>query len=364
MSTTAGPTTPENPKTLLAHALELHKHDPDRPLPCDGEPFPDHADHDPDNRPAMTRRSGTGVDVADILARYFAEAAPDPARLAESVHRVGVPIYPSELMAEAAREAGRGRALETGRWLIRNGTDTCAVTVGLALLEAVGITAEDVGLVQTIGLLSDHFGPLAARALAKLPSGSAQALLWLADRAAGWGRVNVVRSLAGLDDPDTRQWLLRKAVDGDILNGYFIAVVVMTGRLHDVLDELAADPELTDCTGRILWLMTENEGMGLTLKGYEHADSVLRAHKDALSHHGPTLQRFYIAALIARYLGRSSPDDPNRTWEADRAAYRALLDEPRWREVALTGLAEGDGRIRFIADAVAPEIGLALGGEE
>lgn len=251
VNTTAGPEMPESRKTLLAHALELHEHDPDGPLPRDGEPFPDHVDSDPDNCPAMTRRSRTGF-------------------------------------------------------------------------EAVGITEEDVGLVQTIGLLPNHFGPRAARALAKLPSGSAQALLWPADRVAGWGRVNVMRSLAGLDDPDVRRWLLRKAIDGDILDGYFAAVVVMTGRLHEVLDELAADPELTDCTGRILWIM----------------------------------KRYYIAAVLERNLGRSSPDDP------DRAAYRALLDDPGWREVALAGLAEGDRRIRIIADRVAPEIGLALGREE
>ena len=110
--------------------------------------------------------------------------------------------------------------------------------------------------------------------------------------------------------------------------------------------------------------MTENEGMGLTLGSYDHADSVLKAHQAALSRHGPTCQRYYIAALLARNLGRGSPDDPDRTWESVRAAYRALLDEPGWREVALVGLAEGDRGIRIIADRVAPEIGLAHGREE
>ena len=202
---------PESPKALFAHALELHKCHPDKPFPCDGEPFPDAAAHSSGDGPAMSRQSMTGVDVAALLTRYFAEATGDPAILAEAVHRVYVPIYPSDRIAEAAREAGRDRALETGRWLVRNGTDSCAVAVGLALLEAVGITEDDIGLVQTIGLLSDQFGALAARALAKVPRGFAQALLWLADRVAGWGRVNAVRSLAGIDDPEVRRWLLRKA---------------------------------------------------------------------------------------------------------------------------------------------------------
>ncbi|MBZ4320376.1 hypothetical protein [Streptomyces huiliensis] len=40
--------------------------------------------------------------------------------------------------------------------MVRHGTDRCAVTVGLALLAAVG-TADDIPMIQTIGLLSDHF---------------------------------------------------------------------------------------------------------------------------------------------------------------------------------------------------------------
>lgn len=132
------------------------------------------------------------------------------------------------------------------------------MTVGLALLEAVGIDAEDVGLVQTIGLLSNHFGALAGPALAMLPDGAAPALLWLADRVAGWGRVSVVRSLAGIDDPEVRTWLVRRAVDGDILNGYFVGSVIQNGQTsrgsrralggsrvhgHGRADPLRHDPE-------------------------------------------------------------------------------------------------------------------------
>lgn len=68
-----------------------------------------------------------------------------------------------------------------------------------------------------------------------------------------------------------------------------------------------------------------------------------------------------IAALLARYLGRIKPDDgPDRAWEAARPAYRALLDYPGRREVAFAALAEGDGRIRFVAETAGPEIGLVL----
>lgn len=47
----------------------------------------------------------TGVDVATIVDRYFAQDDPDPGQLADAVHRVHVPIYPSELIIAAARRA-------------------------------------------------------------------------------------------------------------------------------------------------------------------------------------------------------------------------------------------------------------------
>src|SRR4051812_21996108 len=97
--------------------------------------------------------------------------------------------------------------------------------LSLALLAAVG-TVEDVPRIQTIGLLSCTFGPLAARALERLPGG-ADALIWLAERVTGWGRVYVVEALCRLvdDHPLVRPWLLRRAADGHLLNGYFAGQV-------------------------------------------------------------------------------------------------------------------------------------------
>lgn len=367
VTTSCGPKTPGPRKTLLAYALELSERHPDQPLPRDGYPFPDDLEHRRrgtiPQAPEDPRRAGAAV--SRILIRHFSQADPDPARLAEAVHHVHVPIYPRGHIKWAAREAGEDRALETGRWLIRNGTDRCAATVGLALLEAVGITNDDISLVQTIGLLSNHFGPLAARALEKVPGDATTALLWLADRVTGWGRVNVVASLASLDNPDARWWLLHKAVDGDFLNAEFITHVVRGGRLHEAVEDCETDPELTDCVGRILGVMTESEGMGLTLRGYEHVVPVLAAHHRAISRQGPTLQRYRLAVSIARYLGRTAVSDPASSsgWEAARSAYRGLLDQADWHQVALTGMADGDRGMRWIADSIAPELGLALADE-
>jgi hypothetical protein len=54
---------------------------------------------------------------------------------------------------------------------VRHSIDRNAATVGLALL-AADWAAEDIPLIQSIGLLSDHFGPLAAEALQRRRGGA------------------------------------------------------------------------------------------------------------------------------------------------------------------------------------------------
>lgn len=149
--------------TLFDHALRLHHEFPDSPLPRDGRPFPDESRHrHRPRRPKDPRAAGAAV--AAILDEHFARSGAVPADLAEAFHDVWVPIQPNDHITAAACRVDAQRVRETGRWLVRRGTDRCAVTVGLSLLTSVWDEA-DVPLIQTIGLLSEHFGPLAARAL-------------------------------------------------------------------------------------------------------------------------------------------------------------------------------------------------------
>ncbi|MFD8454561.1 hypothetical protein [Streptomyces coelicoflavus] len=123
--------------------------------------------------------------MALLLDTHFARGSASPGELAAVCHDVHIPIHPDEHITAAAERADGRRARETGRWLVRHGTDRCSVTLGLALIAAVG-TADDIRRVQTIGLLSDWFGPLAAHALARLPEG-AEAVAWLAERSPAGG---------------------------------------------------------------------------------------------------------------------------------------------------------------------------------
>ncbi|MFJ6635310.1 hypothetical protein ACIQMR_28495 [Streptomyces sp. NPDC091376] len=354
MSETTGMGLPGSRTTLFEHALLLHRLAPGEPLPRDGEPYPDDALHRRLPRPeAPEDRRLAGKDAALILDAYFARSTALPSELADAFHNVYVPIHPNEHVAAAAERADRDLARETGRWLVRHGTDRCSVTMGLALVAAVG-TVDDIPLIQSIGLLSNRFGPLAARVLERLPGGT-EALLWLADRVTGWGRVYVVEALCRLDDPVARPWLLRSACDGDFLNAYYVGSVAQTSGLHEVITGPSVDDEITDHTGRLLLVMTYSQGMGVTLSRYPHAESVLAAHLRHLERLRPSGSRYCIAAWLASSLGEhgdSGSIGPARRWQPYKDGYLALLARDDWCEVARDALAAKDpGIVRLVETA-------------
>ncbi|MFI5490344.1 hypothetical protein [Micromonospora echinaurantiaca] len=318
--------------SLFEHALRLHQQDPDSPLLRDGEPYPDDEIHRRRHRPQTRRnRRLEGADVAAILDLHFGKADAPPCELADAFHDVDVPIHHNEHIAAAALRADRQRVRQTGRWLVRHTTDRCSATVGLALL-AADWAEEDIPLIQTIGLLSDRFGPLAAEALRRRRGGE-EALLWLAQRAAGWGRVYVIEALCGRGVYASRRWLLRHACDGDYLNGYFAGQVATAAHLHEAIVGTDVDDDLIDHTGRLLKIMADCGGMGMTLQHYPPASAVLAAHVAHLGRQAATVSRYVDAAVIADHLADKAPERSGCTTEQrDHLVrkYLAVLDRQDW----------------------------------
>ncbi|MFI6645114.1 hypothetical protein [Streptomyces sp. NPDC050504] len=366
MSETAGTGLPGPQTTLFEHALRLHRQTPDSPFHRSGEPLPDderrrrgfrkqHLDHTRDDTAA-----------ARVLAEYFDDTSDppvSPGELAVRLRGVPAPYCRNERIGAVVRRTPAAKVRKTGRWLVRYGTETGVVAIGLALLVEAG-TARDIPRIQTIGLLSNPFGILAVEALARLPGG-VEAQLWLAERVTGWGRVHMVHELCRQmgDHPAVRPWLLRRALDGDFLNSYFADRVARVTALHEVLDECGDDAEVVDQAGRVLHVMTYCEGMGESLRHYPHGVALLEAHVRHVARLEPTAERYFAAATVAHYLMTEtllwSEDRRLKVrWGAARAAYFELLDREDWCEAARAGLAAGDERLKWLADRVAPVLRL------
>ncbi|GGM61355.1 hypothetical protein GCM10011608_53040 [Micromonospora sonchi] len=231
--------------------------------------------------------------------------------------------------------------------------------MGLALLTTVW-DDDDIALIKTIGLLSNHFGPLAAHALKRRRDGS-DALLWLAERVTGWGRVYVVEALCTVGSTVARPWLLRRACDGDYLNRYFAGKVATAAHLHEAITAANPDSELVDHTGLLLTIMADSGGMGITLDCYPPAPAVLEAHCAHIGRLEPSVKRFVIAAQLAQQLHQSATE--RMTWPEDRRervldGYLSLLNRDDWCTIARAGLAADDHRVTWLAEALAPGLGL------
>jgi len=310
-----GPGLPGFQVSIFEHAQRLHAGHPDAPLPADGNPFPDDPPHRRQpRRPWPEPASRAGAEAAAVLDEYFARSAAEPSGLEFAFHDLLVPIHWNEHVAAAAWRADEG-------------------------------------------LLSHRFGPLAARALRR--RGATGALLWLGDRVAGWGRVYVVEELCGYDPWGSRSWLLRRACDGDLLNGYLAGKVASAAHLHEAIIRDDADDELIDHTGLLLQAMAHCAGMGMTLATYPPARAVIAAHARHLGRQQPTFSRWAATAVLAGYLtGATDEDyvDRNVGFSAEErqhmvGEYASVLNRPDWTAVAEAHLKEGDDNSEWIAYA-------------
>ncbi|BCY10475.1 hypothetical protein [Actinoplanes sp. L3-i22] len=328
--------------TLFDHALRLHRLTPDGPLRHDGEPCPDHGARYVHGGKDERRK---GADAAALLDRHFADPEARPSDLAGAFRQVHVPIHRNDHLAAAALRADRDRVRQTGRWLVRHSTDRNGATAGLALL-ATDWNKADIPLIQTIGLLSSHFAPLAATALRR--RGDEDALLWLARRSADWGRVYLVEELCRYGPVRSRDWLLRHSFDGDYLNAYFAVQVAIAADLHTALVEGEPDDELLDHTGRLLSCIAGPGGPSSNLADYPAGRPVVDAHARHVARQEPTFERFVNVAQVAQQLSR---DPGSNGFAAEHTAdfvrrYRTVLDRPEWCAAVHHGLA---ARHEFVA---------------
>ncbi|MCO6009997.1 hypothetical protein NE236_34005 [Actinoallomurus purpureus] len=221
---------------------------------------------------------------------------------------------------------------------------------------------DDIELIRIIGLLSGNFAPLAADAL-KRRLGGTSALLWLAQRVAGWGRVYLVEALCAAGSSGARSWLLRQACDGDYLNGYFAGKIATAAHLHEAIIAPDADDELIDHTGRLLRIMADCSGMGMTWEGYPPVRIVLEAYVGHLAGQAPNLKRYLDAARIADHLAQASPDRLSMTPDhreclVDR--YLAVLRRAEWSEAAQAGFDPDNDFFAWFTQTVGKRLGLPV----
>ncbi|PPK93373.1 hypothetical protein CLV92_1101 [Kineococcus xinjiangensis] len=213
-------------------------------------------------------------------------------------------------------------------------------------------------MIQTIAVL-ECFGTLAAE-IFEYRFRDVDALIWLGEHVAVWGRVHAVEALCRIAPEEARPWLLRRSCGGG-LDTYFAGKVAVAARLHEAMTDSALDGELIDHTGQLLAVMTRAANTGLTLKHYEHGQTVVRAHVRAATQRPPAAKRHLHAAMIAEYLG---DEDALRNTSRDerlrlRGQYIDLLSREDWVAQARQDLAERRFEMSWTVKNLLPGLGLA-----
>ncbi|MFJ7205965.1 hypothetical protein ACIQWR_20815 [Streptomyces sp. NPDC098789] len=300
--------------TLFDHARILRARYGPGPWPGFGDPLPDAR---PDatrlafvggGEDALLRRTPdgdgvlrpTGIELADHLTHLLRASASGRGederrgpRDFHDLHDLLVTCSPIDVADELGAEVRRRglpsdglRAL--GRQLAERGTHRAPVKIGLVLL-GLGGDSRDRELLLLLGAL-DELTLYAAVALHRSQTDGDAAVHTLAQRVAGWGRVQAVRTLRGTTDPRIGAWLLREGFRNTITVEYLAHLAATTGDLHGALRRPHVDTPLLDGGGSILAAMADGQGGPAPgLADYAHAVPVLHRYADLVRVRPPTL---------------------------------------------------------------------------
>ncbi|KPC63343.1 hypothetical protein [Streptomyces chattanoogensis] len=321
-------------------------------------------------RPSRRANRAAGATTRITAAvRRVVESAPDREVLAvldTQLRRLEWRDHSDALASALERlplPAGRLRLL--GRWLARHGEHPNAVRTGILLLGMAG-TDEDRDTLLTLGVRS-AFSAEVCEALQRSQSDPQDALFTLARRGEGWARVDAVGRLGRTTDPgvdpDIREWLVRAACTGDVLDSYFALTAAISGDLAGVLARDVVDKEMLEGAGRLLEALTDIEGPCAALSSYRHAQEAMDGYLRHTTARPLTLPRLFQLILINRYFdrpGRPWPEGNSDGYDRIRSRLAQLIRGTAAQALIRDGLADAGTATFHQAAWAARHLGLPL----
>ncbi|MFH8893555.1 hypothetical protein [Streptomyces sp. NPDC017949] len=178
----------------------------------------------------------------------------------------------------------------------------------------------------------------------------------LARATKGWARVYAVEHLDGARHPHVKEWLIRDACTGDVLDSYFCLAAARTGDLAGVLARDMLDgPTLKGAT-RLIHALTDVNGPGASLDAYEDAAPALRHYLRHLTATTPTPEDLLALTGIRDWFALCEP--PEGELARAGAEIAAVIDRPESCRTVIEALADDDGPHAHRAPWAARALGL------
>lgn len=137
-------------------------------------------------------------------------------------------------------------------WLATNSPDREIVKFSIAVLGR--FTAEQTELFLLLGMHEEFtlFSAVALQNTLSSPEKVESALLTLAKKVHGWGRIHLVERLASNPSQEVKNWLLREGYRNSVMYEYLAYTCATAGELNQVLEHDVDDLPLLICIGEIL----------------------------------------------------------------------------------------------------------------
>lgn len=143
------------------------------------------------------------------------------------------------------------RVAAIARHVAAQSPDVAAVKLAIGLLGVCSEAQSDIELVLELGRY-DELTLYCAVALTHMTQEAERPLWVLARRAAGWGRIQAIRRLTHIRDPDIRAWLLRDGFRNDIMVEEIAYHCAVEGDLLKALRDGPVDTALLQGAGQII----------------------------------------------------------------------------------------------------------------
>ncbi|MGE3852680.1 MAG: hypothetical protein AB7K09_13130 [Planctomycetota bacterium] len=305
-----------------------------------------------------------GAEVVELVLRYCEE--PTATNLAAAYRRVietGALAVIDQVVPELMqRPLDRRRLVELAYTFASVGADREPVKFGMAILGACQPADDYSDLFLTLGR-HEEFTLFAAVALVNSRDNAERKLFELARSVTGWGRIHVVERLAGTDDPEIKQWLLREGFRNDILYEYLAWTCATAGGLLAALSEDQIDRELLTAAGQIINSLI----LGGPAEDMDDYDDGALAVEMYLRHLEPAASTWSDLNTVRAINDFASADADDarvaRGWSSTRRAgiresCARICNMPYWRELVLSVTADVDHQDFHRASGAADMLGL------
>lgn len=246
-------------------------------------------------------------------------------------------------------------------WLLLNTPDREVVKFSIALLGSY--TAKQTELFQLFGMHEEFtlYSAVALNNTIEDRQEAEDALLCLAKKVHGWGRIHLVERLARAPSAEVKDWLLREGYKNSVMFEYLAYTCATAGELKTALEKASVDMPLLTSTANILEALIMG-GPAEDMHDYDEGASVCLSYLAQLQKQPLADLSILRTLLIMRDFVAEQIDDSYPNWDENTKIdilnkINSLITSDNWLGLVEKELLSNDNAKFWIAADVYTRLG-------